>query len=106
MHLPKGSDRLPNIKKVDDKWKFTADEFWIQPCRQTLKLSPEFKDVRLPTNLSVQSEVGTILNEVSRAMRWGKKESRDNLSQNEETVKNILIEQDNEAAAESEGHSR
>jgi len=106
MHLPKGSDRLPNIKKVDDKWKFIAEEFWMQPCCQSLKLSPEFKDVRLPTNLSVRSEVGTILTEVSRAMRWDKKESRANLSQYEgdlpeyeETVKNILIEQDNEAAA-------
>jgi len=106
MHLSKGSDRLPKIKKLDDKWKFIADEFWKQPCCQLLRMTGEYKDVQPPSNLSVRSELGHILTEVSTAMNWNS-DSMVNLSQREgdlpeyETlVMNILMEQEKEKAAE------
>jgi len=106
MHLSKGSDRLPKIKKLDDKWKFIADEFWKQPCCQLLRLSGDFKDVQPPSNLSVRSELGQILTEVAYAMHWDSG-SMANLSQKEgdlpeyeSLVRNILMEQEKERVAE------
>ena len=104
MHLSKGNDRLPKIKKLEEKWKFIAEEFWKQPCCELLKHSEEYKDLQAPSHLSVRSEFGHILTEVSNAMHWGK-DSLANLSQKEgdlpeyeSIVLNILMEQEQEKA--------
>ena len=104
MHLAKGSDRLPKIKKLDDKWKFVAEEFWNQNCCQLLRLNPDYKDLQPPSSLAVRSEFGQILTEVAQAMHWDKL-SMANLSQYEgdlpeyeSLVKDILLEQEKEKA--------
>ena len=105
MHLCKGS-RLPNIKTLEEKWKFIAEEFWKQPCCESLRLIEKFKDLQPPSHLSVRSEFGHILTEVSTAMHWGT-DSLANLSNKdgdlpeyESLVLNILLEQEREKTGE------
>jgi len=107
MHLPKGCDKLATkFKKNDDKWKYIAEEFWKQPCCQSLKVNREFKDLQPPSGLSVKCELDHILTEVKTAMHW-EDDSMANLSQMEgdlpeyeSIVRHVLIEQEQQKAIE------
>jgi len=106
MHLSKGCDKLTRFKKNDEKWRYIADEFWKQPCCQSLKVNREYRDLQPPSGLSVKCELDHILSEVKNAMHW-EDDSMANLSQMEgdlpeyeSIVRHILIEQEQQRALE------